>query len=182
MPGGEERIESYHAYVDHDGRVAAEFTGGKLRTWPLRYGHSTALVITTAPDVAELGRDILRRLGLRGVAKLDFKRGADGTLWLLEINARFTLWHHPGALAGVNVPAIVYADLTGGVRPPAAQARAGVRWCKMWDDVRAARAGHLSWARWLRWALGAEAKRAIAWDDPFPLVGAAAWRLAGILR
>ena len=178
VPGGEERIESYHAYVDGDGRVVADFTGRKLRTWPLRYGHSTALVITTAPDVAERGREILRRLGLCGVAKLDFKRGPDGTLWLLEINARFTLWHHPGALAGVNVPAIVYADLTGGERPIHRPARAGVRWSKVWDDVRAARAGRVSWASWLRWTIGAEAKRALAWDDPLPLLGAAVWRLA----
>ena len=44
-------------------------------------------------------------LGLRGVAKLDFKRTAAGELVLLEVNPRFNLWHLPGAVAGVNLPA-----------------------------------------------------------------------------
>ena len=56
----------------------------------------------------ELGRTLVQRLGLRGVAKFDFKRAADGRLFLLEVNPRFNLWHHPGALAGVNLPALVF--------------------------------------------------------------------------
>src|SRR5439155_95698 len=106
---------------------AAEFTGRKIRTHPTQHGHSTALEITDAGDVAALGRDLVHRVGLRGVAKLDFKRGPDGRLHLLEINPRFTLWHHPAALAGVNVPLLVYGDLTGASRPPLLKARACVR-------------------------------------------------------
>src|SRR5215470_19812901 len=40
---------------------------------------------------------------LTGVAKPDFKRAPDGRLLLLEINPRFNLWHHLGAVAGVNL-------------------------------------------------------------------------------
>jgi hypothetical protein len=50
---------------------------------------------------------VLARLGVPGVAKLDFKRDDPGRLHLLEINARFNLWHDPGAVAGVNLPATV---------------------------------------------------------------------------
>jgi len=46
IPGGEERIESYHAYVDERGDVAGEFTGRKIRTFPSEYGQTTALTIT----------------------------------------------------------------------------------------------------------------------------------------
>jgi predicted ATP-grasp superfamily ATP-dependent carboligase len=49
----------------------------------------------------------------------------------LEINPRFTLWHHAGAVAGVNIPALVYADLTGTPRPATARAKAGVRRCRV---------------------------------------------------
>ena len=176
VPGPETRIESYHGYVDHSGAVVAEFTGRKVRTYPTQFGDSTALEISDAPDVAALGRDVLRRIGLRGVAKLDFKRAPDGRLWLLEINARFTLWHHLGALAGVNIPALVYGDLTSRPRPAPLSARTGVRWCKVWSDWPAARAEGLSFVRWLPWALRCQAKSAIAWDDPLPLLRAAAWR------
>jgi D-aspartate ligase len=43
IPGPESAIESYHAYVDDRGAVAGEFTGRKIRTYPLRYGFSTAV-------------------------------------------------------------------------------------------------------------------------------------------
>ena len=89
---------------------------------------------------AETGAPSWNGLALTGVAKLDFKRDPHGNLRLLEINPRFNLWHHAGAVAGVNIPALVYADLVGMPRPPVARAKAGVRWCRMWKDLPAARA------------------------------------------
>ncbi|MDP3909801.1 MAG: ATP-grasp domain-containing protein, partial [Gemmatimonadales bacterium] len=172
IPGPETRIESYHVYVDARGAIVGEFLGRKIRTWPAAYGDSTALETTDAADVLALGRELVKTLGLRGVAKLDFKRGDDGRLHLLEVNPRFNLWHHLGAVAGVNLPALVFADLTGRPRPAPAVARAGVRWCKPWKDFAAARTAGMSLATWLRWARRVDAMSAAAWDDPFPLIGA----------
>jgi len=177
IAGPETSIESYHVYVDEPGNTVGEFTGRKIRTWPTSHGDSTALVTTDAPDVMALGRDLVRRLDLRGVAKFDFKRAPDGRLYLLEVNPRFTLWHHLGARAGVNVPALVYADLVGEPRAPTRHARAGVHWCKPWDDVAAARAAGISFLRWLPWALRCEAMRVVAWDDPMPFVRGTLWRI-----
>jgi D-aspartate ligase len=182
ITGPETAIESYHVYVDAHGKIAGEFTGRKIRTWPLRYGHSTALETTAVEDVLALGRALTQRLKLRGVAKFDFKRAADGRLYLLEVNARFNLWHHLGARAGVNIPALVYADLVGSERPAAAIARPGVRWCKPWSDVRAARAEGMSLARWLTWFAGAEAKRVTTLDDPLPLVAGVGWMVGNGIR
>ena len=170
VAGPETCIESYHVYVDQQGGVVGEFTGRKVRTYPVSYGHSTALEITDAADVKALGRILVARLNLRGVAKFDFKRGPDGALHLLEVNPRFTLWHHPGAIAGVNIPALVYGDLIGLPRPAVASARAGVRWCRIWEDLSAARAHGIPLLTWLPWALSCEAKSVVAWDDPMPLL------------
>lgn len=170
IPGPETRIESYHVYVDARGCIGAEFTGRKIRTYPASCGHSTALEITDAADVTAQGRALVERLDLRGVAKFDFKRGPDGWLHLLEVNPRFNLWHHLAAMAGVNLPALVYADLTGSPRPVVRRAQAGARWCSMWKDLPAARADGMSLAKWLPWALRCEAKSAVAWDDPMPLL------------
>ena len=164
--GPESRIESHHVYVDAAGEVAAEFTGRKLRTYPSAMGHSTALVTTDAPDVAELGRDVVRRIGLRGVAKLDFKRDPAGRLWLLEVNPRFNLWHHVGAAAGVNLPAFVWADLVGGPRPVAARARPGMRWCSVDRDRLAARDAGISLGAWLRWLATCETRNGLDLRDP----------------
>ena len=173
IPGPETQIESYHVYVDERGERVAYFTGRKIRTRPAAFGDTTALEITDAPDVAEVGQDIVRRLALTGVAKLDFKRGPDGRLHLLEVNPRFTLWHHAGAVAGVNIPALVHGDLVHQPRPPRTfRARAGVRWCKVWSDWPMARAGGVPFLQWLLWAAGCEALSAFAWDDPMPLIGA----------
>ena len=175
VPGPERHIESYHVYVRADGTVAGEFTGRKIRTGPAELGHSTALETTHAPDVAALGRDVIDGFGVRGVAKVDFKRDPAGRLRLLEVNPRFSLWHHLGAVAGVNLPAQVYEDLTGGMHPTAGAARAGMIWSNLPADRRAAREAGLSTAAWLQWALRVDAKSPIAWDDPMPFLRGRVW-------
>jgi D-aspartate ligase len=179
VPGPETRVESYHVYVDGAGRTAGEFTGRKIRTEPPEFGETTALEITAERDVAELGREITRRLGLQGVAKLDFKRDPGGRLRLLEVNARFNLWHHAGARAGVNLPALVYADLAGRARPRTQQARPGVRWIYHGHDARAARRQGVPVRRWIPWAIASEAKSVVALDDPLPAVMGALARVGG---
>jgi D-aspartate ligase len=180
VPGGEDRIESYHVYVDAAGAIVGEFTGRKLRTLPRQYGYSTALVITDQGDVRDLGRSVIEKIGLRGVAKLDFKRAPDGRLWLLEVNPRFSLWHHPGAVAGVNLPLMVYADLAGRPRPRSQRARPGVRWCVVRDDFRAARAHGIGLRRWLGFLARCEAVSGFARQDPWPLARAAIARLTAL--
>src|SRR4051812_16761194 len=175
IEGPESRIESYHAYIDAGGEVAGQFTGRKLRTRPPQFGHSTALTTTAASDVAELGRAIVTRLGLKGVVKLDFKRADDDTLHLLEINPRFSLWHHLGAVAGVNLPAIVYADLTGTARPQARRGRAGVTWRIPAGDLRAARDEGIPLRVWLGSAARSSVLSHISWDDPWPVIRGKAW-------
>jgi predicted ATP-grasp superfamily ATP-dependent carboligase len=86
------------------------------------------------------------------------------------VNPRFNLWHHPGARAGVNLPALVYADLVGLPRPSAQAARPGVRWVYHAHDARAARRQGVPVHRWIPWAISSEAKAVVALDDPLPAV------------
>lgn len=176
VSGPETAVESYHVYVDREGETVAEFSGRKLRTRPPEYGMTTALTTSHAEDVIDLGRDIVKKLGLLGVAKVDFKRGRDGRLRLLEVNPRFNLWHHAGARAGVNIPALVWADLTGQQRPAASVARPGVRWCSV-TDFRAAREAGLSLPRWGQWMVGCETREIAALHDPIPFLHLCASRL-----
>lgn len=181
IPGPETRIESYHCYVDDRGETAAEFTGRKIRTRPVEFGRSTALTITDTDDVRRRGREVVARLGLPGVAKVDFKRDRDGRLWLLEVNPRYTLWLHPAARAGANIPAMVWADLTGRPRPPAGPVRAGVTWCSSWD-LQAARQWGVPLMQWVSWARRCEARSMMALDDPLPLLRLAVVRARRGLR
>ena len=176
IDGPESAIESYHAYVDADGVVAGEFTGRKVRTYPPHYGFSTSVEITNAQDVAHAGREVLDKLALRGVAKLDFKRDDRGRLHLLEINPRFNIWHHPAAVAGVNLPALVHADLTGSPRPDGRRATRRVAWCQPLTDLRAAYESGMSPLQWLRWARRCRAVSGLAPDDPLPFIRGTLWQ------
>jgi len=169
IAGPETCIESYHVYAEKGGHVVADFTGRKVRTNPSYCGHSTALRVSNAPDVADLGRDIVRSLQLEGVAKFDLKRGPDGRLNLFEINPRFSLWHHLGAAAGLNIPAMVYADLVGLPRPKAGRARPGTRWCQPLTDWKAAKEQGVSFRKRVQWLLQCEATTSNL-DDPLPFL------------
>jgi predicted ATP-grasp superfamily ATP-dependent carboligase len=187
VEGGEERIVSYHAYAREGGEIAGEFTGRKVRTFPRTYGLSTHVEITDDVEVRLAGRRVLAQTGFHGVVKLDFKRDArDGRLSLLEMNPRFTLWNHPGALAGVDLPRLVYDDLTGGPRRVAGPARAGVRWMLVRADLRAARearaAGEGSLGRWAWELLTASIREDLMLTDPMPSIHDLADVLARRLR
>ena len=179
IPGPETAVVSYHVYVDEHGEVAGEFTGRKIRTIPAEYGHTSSLTITDDPEVVRLGREVCTALDLRGVAKLDFKYCPDGKLYLFEINARLTLWAHPGARAGVNLPALMYADLTGTPRPQPSRTHTCLDWVHP-KDVLAARAHGISLAQWVTWLARTHPVKGVwRWDDPMPLLGMLAVRVKG---
>jgi D-aspartate ligase len=192
IAGGEDRIVSYHAYVRPGGEVVAEFSGRKVRTAPRTYGLSTCVEITDDPEVKRLGRSVLERLAFSGVAKLDFKRSADDErLYLLEINPRFSLWHHPGTVAGVCLPELVYRDcLEPGSARASGALRRGVRWIAPREDLRAfaeyRAAGELSRLGWLREVLAADINEDLCFRDPMPglfeLAGIAQRRLERVVR
>ena len=114
------------------------------------------------------------------MAKLDFKYGPDGRLYLFEINARLTLWAHPGARAGVE-PARRSCTQTspGAPRPQPRSTRACLDWVHP-KDVLAARANGISMAEWLRWLWRTHPVTGVwRWDDPGPLLGMLAVRVKG---
>lgn len=180
IEGGEEQIVSYHAYVSQAG-VIADFTGRKVRTAPREYGFSTYIEVTDDDRVRRLGRDVVARMNFRGVIKLDFKEDRrGGSLYLLEANPRVNLWHHPGAVAGVNLPALVYKNLVspGSVRPGTRRARPGVRWMWALPDLHQERAaGAFHPLRWLHEFLSADVVEDLFWRDPLPGVAEQIGRL-----
>ena len=118
----------------------------------------------------------VRRIGLVGVAKLDFKLDPRTlTYHLLDVSPRFNRWNHLGAVSGVNLPFIAYRDLTGAPAEPRAEATAGPRWLSFGDEARAflrdyAPEGDLPALDWLRSYRGGKVYDVFAWDDPSPFV------------
>jgi predicted ATP-grasp superfamily ATP-dependent carboligase len=174
VPGGDDAIMSYHAYLDAQGEPLAHYAGKKIRTYPAGSGESTYLELVYDEDVTRVGLEVVRALGIVGVVKLDFKRDPrTGKLYLLEVNPRFSLWNHLGAASGVNLPLVAYADMTNLPPPRVGPLRTGVRWLAFESDLYAflhdyGPAGELSLPGWLRSYAGPKIYDVFAWDDPWP--------------
>lgn len=181
IEGDEDRVLSYHAYVRPGGEIVAEYTGRKVRTVPRRYGLSTYLEITDDPEVKAIGRDVVSRIGFFGVLKMDFKKDTRDRIHLLEINPRFSLWHHAATVAGACIPELVYRDCVkpGSARSPRS-VRPGVRWMNTREDLRAYRErrsdGTLSLRDWVAQVLTADVNEDLCLIDPLP----GFWVLAGV--
>jgi predicted ATP-grasp superfamily ATP-dependent carboligase len=187
IPGSEERIYSYHAYVGRDGDPLASFVGRKIRTNPSLGGESSYIEMSQDEEIRRLGESAVRTLGLVGPVKIDVKRDpAARRDLILEINLRFNLWHHLGAANGVNLPLTAYRHLTGGPLPHARRSTR-VRWLDVQGDLAAFRrdyrpAGEWTILSYARSLLAPKVYRNFAWDDPAPALVFAVRALAGKLR
>jgi predicted ATP-grasp superfamily ATP-dependent carboligase len=174
IPGGDDRLWSYHGLADEKARVLASFVGRKIRTHPPSTGESAFIELASDEALERVGRDVAARLGLKGVFKMDFKQDArDGRWYLLEINARFNLWHYLGACNGVNLVAAAYDYLVVGTAPAAKAPLARYRWLSLELDWRAYRAlaarGELTFPRWIASiACSRNVYNVFAWNDPVP--------------
>jgi D-aspartate ligase len=177
IPGGDEQIHSFHGFADQRGNLLAWFCGRKLRTFPRTTGESAFLELVHADDLERVGRHVLATLGLRGPFKMDFKRDArDGRFYLLEINARFNLWHYLGAVNGVNLPAVAYRYLLDGERPRPPSYQTRYRWLNLRLDLQALRErsgdpnSSVGLGPWLRSLLTRKVYRLFSWRDPGPFL------------
>jgi predicted ATP-grasp superfamily ATP-dependent carboligase len=176
IPGDDRQIWSFHGYADAESRVLAWFTGRKIRTYPALTGVSTFLEIAHHDQLAAEGHRIVARAPLKGVFKIDFKQDPrSGRFLMLEVNARFNLWHYLAAANGLNVPRVAYDYLVHD-RVPAAtpRVRTNRRWLSLRLDYRAYRdlasRGELGLWRWLSsLAFSRKVYDVFAWTDPLPL-------------
>lgn len=174
IAGTDDCIYSFHAYLDRQSRPLAYYVGRKVRTYPSDSGISTCLELVKEPRVVDLGLDILRKLGHVGPVKLDFKRDTiRDRFWLLEVNARFNLWHYLGTACGINIPLIAYCDQMRMPVPMESEYRTGVRWVSFMDDLRAFVLDYhprrlVSWPEYIRSFCCEKVYDIFAWNDPFP--------------
>lgn len=175
VPGPDTNLVFSHVYIRSDGTLAGCWTGRKLRQLPIHFGTATLAITEDLPEVANLSLRLLRALRYRGYASVEFKQDArDGSFRVLEVTAGRTWYnHYLGSVAGVNLEARWYEDLTGiPLDPDAGVARTGVRWVDEYRDVLALRAyravGEVGLATWLPSYRGCRAWAVGSLRDPLP--------------
>jgi len=177
IAGGDDTIASFHGFAAPGGEVLEWFVGRKIRTFPAGTGDSSYLQLARDRRLVALGLEIAARLKLAGIFKMDFKRGR-----LLEVNARFNLWHYVGAKNGVNLPRVAYEFLLHQKRPLRAEAKTRYRWLSLRYDRRAYPQYGLDRWQWIASLLEApKVYELFAWSDPMPFARYWTRRLRGAL-
>lgn len=155
IPGDDDNLYTLGAYVSPRGQLLAAFTGRKLQQSPPGFGTCRLGESLVSPTVREQGVALLEALNFHGVAQVEFKLDPrDGKFKLIEINARFWLWHSLATYCGVSLASIAYLDAVGQSPRPVLAQRSGPRWVLLADYLRHTRGAGLSkrlgWRDWVR--------------------------------
>jgi D-aspartate ligase len=177
VPGTDSLLCSYYTYMDAEGRPEFDFTKRNVRRHPKGMGPTTFHRTEDFPDIIEPSLRLLRHVGVRGLANIEFKLDTrDGQYKLIECNARFTAGNPLLMQSGLDLPAFVYARLTGRPTPDMSSYRRGATQWLPGSDVRAFAQlrglREITLRGWLRDLARPHALPYFSRDDPAPsLVG-----------
>jgi predicted ATP-grasp superfamily ATP-dependent carboligase len=173
VPGGDDNLYGLYTYMGENGESFGDFTGRKLRQDPPHFGVGCYVRQEDQAEVAELGLRLLREIGYRGFAHVEFKRDPrSGVFKFIECNARFSLQIGLLTASGLDFPLFAYRRALGIQAPPPAGYRRGLHLWHPVPDLRSARQlhdeGELTWWGWLKSLLRRQCFTLLARDDPRP--------------
>lgn len=118
IPGFDDHMHTYDAYLNQQSKVTHWTTCQKLRQYPINFGASVYTVQKYFPELHEIGSKFLEAIGYKGFGEIEFKKDAEtGEFYLIEINARTTNLNNLLYKVGLNFPYITYRELTGNPLP-----------------------------------------------------------------
>lgn len=187
VPGDELCGANYNAYVWGDAGEVVEMTAAKIRNSPSETGSPCVAVSRRIPEVAEAGSRLLRALGYRGFANVEFKRDPrDGSYKLIEVNARHNLSSALAVRCGIDFPWLEYGHRMLGREPAQADYAEGVYWVDVTRDLQASlsylRRGDYSIGRFARPYLSGPVLAVASARDPRPALIRAARTAAQVRR
>lgn len=114
IPGFDDHMYTFDAYLNQDAKVTHWMTCQKLRQYPVNFGASVYTVQRHVPELYNIGASFLEAIQFKGFAEIEFKKDAEtGEFYLIEINARITNLNEMLNKVGLNFPYITYRELTG---------------------------------------------------------------------
>ncbi len=136
VPGPDDCFYNYSVYIDRRGEPLAELAMRKLRKSPPFYGVCRAAETAEPDRLREPTIELLRRIGWRGVANVEYKLDPrDGKYRLMEVNGRFFLMQGLACKAGINYPLLAWKELAAGVTVKVARNDWDGIWINLVDDL-----------------------------------------------
>ncbi len=173
IPGLDDRLCSYYTYLDASGQPLFTLTKRVIRRNSPGEGGACYHITDWVPEVCEPSLKLLRHVGLRGLANVEFKSDPrDGQLKLIECNARFTAPIYLLQRAGIDLARFVYNRVVGIPQEPLTTFRQGLRLWYPWEDFHAFRSlqrrGDISWFGWLKSIAHRQIFPIFSGSDPMP--------------
>ncbi|MBH5318852.1 carboxylate--amine ligase [Paenibacillus sp. GSMTC-2017] len=114
IPGSDDHVYTYDAYLDQSSKVTHWMTCQKLRQFPINFGASSFTKQKYVEELNDIGAPFLEAIGYKGFGEIEFKKDAvTGKYYFLEINARTTTLDPLLQKCGINFPLLAYNELTG---------------------------------------------------------------------
>jgi len=177
IEGGDDSIFQCTALVQESGEIGPLATVRKIHQYPPGFGYMVLGRTEENTVIVSKARKLLRFLGYRGIASLEFKcQPKDGQYYFIEVNPRLPWYSSLFVQADINLPYLAYLDLTGRPQDEAFKAvqRNGVYWISLEKDLLSSlvRKGKrlVNLLQWFRSATSAGAYDWFDWRDPVPFL------------
>jgi predicted ATP-grasp superfamily ATP-dependent carboligase len=172
IPGDGAQQFAYCAFFK-EGRAIGSMVVRRTRQHPAEFGRASTFVETVdSPQIEEFSVRFLRAINYYGLVELEYKLDPrDGQYKLLDVNGRTWGYHTLGLAAGVDFPALLFADQLGESLQPC-RGRVGVNWIRLVTDIPTGvleiiKRRH-SWRKYLSSLKHVDVEAVFSLQDPLP--------------
>ncbi|WP_010677328.1 carboxylate--amine ligase [Bacillus timonensis] len=176
IPGFDDHMYTFDAYLNQDAKVTHWVTAQKFRQYPINFGASVYTGQRYVPELKEIGTRFLEAIGFKGFVEIEFKKDAEtGQFYLIELNVRITNFNTLLNKVGFNFPYITYRELTGNPLPPKGlEHDTGQVFWYAYEDFYAVKGylktGQLTMGQVIRSYFKPKAHAIWDWNDPKPFI------------
>lgn len=114
IPGFDDHMYTFDAYLNQEARVTHWMTCQKFRQYPINFGASVYTKQRFVQELYDIGAPFMEAIGYKGFGEIEFKKDEKtGEFYLIEINVRTTTLNTLLDKCGINFPLLAYQELTG---------------------------------------------------------------------
>ncbi|MBS4040125.1 MAG: hypothetical protein KGZ81_05950, partial [Flavobacteriales bacterium] len=141
IPGFDDHMYTFDAYLNQDSRVTHWMTCQKYRQYPINFGASVYTKQRHVQELYDIGAPFMEAIGYKGFGEIEFKKDEKtGNFYLIEINVRTTTLNTLLDKCGINFPLLAYEELTGGnIGSKAVTHDTGIAFRYLFEDIIAIR-------------------------------------------